>query len=111
MVQKWMFPMISFALMLLGSMVLDAEGAEEVSFLHLDFENDDGGLTHGGPGDAWGWGGPGYNSIDNPGPGAAGEGTRSWGCPLNGTYDEGTVFNLIYQKLNRFHKQSNAFTA
>lgn len=90
MVRKWMFPVISFALILLGSIILVSDGAEEISFIQMNFENDDGGLTHGGTGDHWEWGSPGSYMKDNPGPDGAGEGIKAWGCPLNGTYPVST---------------------
>ncbi|MGA1793284.1 MAG: PKD domain-containing protein [Thermoplasmatota archaeon] len=73
---------------------------EEVTLLTLDFEEDDGGLVHGGTGDAWAWGMPGPGSSENPGPSGAGDGDLAWGCPLNGTYQNGTRAYLQLQELD-----------
>ncbi|MGA1872757.1 MAG: PKD domain-containing protein [Thermoplasmatota archaeon] len=65
---------------------INSVDAQEMILLEMDFEEDDGGLDHGGTGDVWEWGEPGSGIPDNPGPSGAGDGSRVWGCPLNGTY-------------------------
>ncbi|MGA1820061.1 MAG: PKD domain-containing protein [Thermoplasmatota archaeon] len=75
----------------------DAQGA---ALLVLDFEEDDGGLEHGGTGDRWAWGIPGPGPSGNPGPSGADSGYLAWGCPLNGTYINGTMAYLEFPELD-----------
>ncbi|MGA1866374.1 MAG: PKD domain-containing protein [Thermoplasmatota archaeon] len=76
-----------------------AEG-QLLEVLSLDFEDDNGGMRHGGNMDLWEWGVPGPGSQENPGPVQAGGGDKVWGCPLNGTYNNGTHAYLLSPELD-----------
>ncbi len=82
-------------MILVSIMFSMAADGEHLTLLSLDFEIENGGLIVGGEGGPWEWGRPGPGSIGNPGPGEAGSGSRSWGCPLNGTYSEGSDSYLV----------------
>ncbi|MBN1391041.1 MAG: hypothetical protein JXA22_10420 [Candidatus Thermoplasmatota archaeon] len=78
----------------------DRAQAQLSTVLVFDLEEDDGGFIHGGAGDQWEWGSPGPGSPENPGPDRAGDGSKVWGCPLNGTYLNGTSAYLRSPELD-----------